>query len=146
MTIGNNKMGSQNRFTVISTEDRVFRFRFEGFLDDEFLDEWEEKIVEQYTKATLSFKGEPFINLADLRDLKPLTERARLLVERLMIISRKNNVYASINIKNPKSVFAEMGVRSAGEHTETNSYRIIVSSLEEAEDILKEKLEALRAR
>lgn len=136
-------MGDQKQFTVISAKDRVFRFRLEGFFDDDYLDEWEEEIVRQYTEATLLFKGEPFINFVDLRELKPLTKRGQFLVERLMKISKDNNLYFSINIKNPKSPIAEMGIHAAGTKTDTNSYRRIVSSLEEAEAILEEKLEEL---
>lgn len=137
------KMDHQGQFTVISAKDRVFRFRLEGFLDDDFLDEREEEIVRQYTEATLSFKGEPFINVVDLRDLKPLSKRGQLLVERLMKISKDNNLYFSINIRNAKSIIAELGIHAVGEKTETNSYRWIVSSMEEAEAILKEKLKEL---
>ena len=55
-----------------------------------------------------------------------------------MEFSKEHNIYCSININS--SVVAKMSVKSAGDNSHTNQFRIMAFSFKEAEKILEEKL------
>lgn len=124
-------------FQVVEVSDTHFHFRLGGFLDDTVLDQFGTEIIQQYQDAVDTFEGRPFINLADLRGLKPMPGRAKEMVADLMEYGKQRNLYYSINV-NP-SALSKMSIGDAGKMSKTSDLRVIVASMEEATRILKEK-------
>ena len=105
---------------------------------DEVLDAVGEEIKSEYCSVIDFFKGHAFINFVDLRELKVMPDRAKELVSELMAYGMERKLFYSINI-NPSTV-SKMSITTAGQMSDTQSKRVIVSTMEEGEEILKQKL------
>lgn len=124
-------------FEVLGTSRRTFHFRLSGFLSSEVLETHAAEIEQRYQRAVDSFAGKRFLVYADLRGLKPLSEKANELVQRLMAYGMARGLYFSVNIV--PSTLATISIRKAGQQTQTAAVRATVGTEAEAEALLAEK-------
>ncbi len=135
-------MNIEDYFKIISTTNNVFRFEFKGFFKDSVVDKIGDEIKRRYFRAVDSFLGKPFITYADLRGLHAMPPKGRAMVSELMSYGKQRNLFFSINI-NPSAV-STLSIHAAGNISLSNELRIIVTTQEEAESILEEKVAEMK--
>ena len=130
-------------FQVKQASEGVFRFKLSGFLDEERIPSVAPRIEDLYCHCVDGFRGQPFVVVADLRDLRVLTEEGEQMVRRLMRYGRTRGLYWSINIS--PSALTRMGLKNAAVFTDTEKLRSYVPDEPAAHTLLKQKLAEIAA-
>ncbi|MBN1887792.1 MAG: hypothetical protein JW850_07365 [Thermoflexales bacterium] len=124
-----------NYFEIISITDNVIHAQLRGSWSDRVMSQCSEEIQTRFEQAVLSLEGKKFILLADWSDSKILGPKAETHLARSMVIFKQNNGYKVVEVV-PKTL-VRIGLKQAANQTREDNFRIVVSTMAEAREVIK---------
>ncbi|MEI7646148.1 MAG: hypothetical protein WCJ55_17910 [Chloroflexales bacterium] len=117
-------------FEVVSTNDRVVHVRLKGFWTDALVAQISTQFLKQFNEAVDRMRGGRFLALADLTELKPPSEKTKESIAQAMRYAREHNLYKTVEVM--PSAVTRIAVRQAAEESGTDTFRVVVSTVEDA--------------
>jgi hypothetical protein len=134
--------GTSDYFEVISIEDNIIHAKLSGSWSDRVMEQFSEEIQTRFTEAVLSLKGKRFILLADWSESLILGSKAEAHLAQSMVIFKQNNGYKAVEIV-PKTL-VRIGLKQAATKTREDNFRIVVSTMAEAQEVIQRLQEDLK--
>lgn len=123
-------------YRVISVQDNVVHVEIKGFGDDRIIDQIGPQFLALYENAVKQCRGKRFITLADWSTCPVLGKKMIEYFSKAMLILKRYNGYKVVEVI-PKAL-AQIGVKTAAEQTGKDDFRIVVSSLAEAQKVIEQ--------
>ena len=128
-------MDISSYFNVIAIEDRVLHVELTGFWSDQVMEQLSPEIQAAFEKAVLSFGGKKFILLADWSGCPVFGPKAEKHLTESMMIFKRHNGLKVVEVV-PKTLI-RIGLRRAAIQTGEDDFRIVVSTIAEAQEVIE---------
>lgn len=128
------KVNIDDYYRIVSIQDNVIHVEIRGFWEDRIIDQIGPEFIALYENAVKQFQGKRYITLADWSTCPVLGKKMIEYFSKAMLVVKRNNGYKVVEII-PKAL-AQLGVKAAAEQTGKDDFRIVVSSLAEAQKVI----------
>jgi hypothetical protein len=122
-------------FEIISAEDRVVHVEHRGNWTDKVIEEMGEEFLRRWRKAVDSMGGERFIILADVSNFESVSPTLQKYLTKAMSYATERNVYKAVEIV--AKAQAQIGIKDAALRTGKDNFRIVVTSLARAKQMVE---------
>lgn len=136
------KVNIDDYHRIVSIQDNVIHVEIKGFWDDHVIDQIGTEFIARYENAIKQLHGKRFITLADWSTCPVLGKRMIEYLGKAMLLVKRYNGYKVVEVI-PKAL-AQMGIKTAAEQTGKDDFRIVVSSLAEAQKVIAQLKQELR--
>lgn len=128
-------MDISSYFEIVSIEDRLLHVELKGFWSDQVMERLSPEIQAAFEKAVIGFGGKRFILLADWSGCPVFGPKAEKHLTESMNIFKRHNGYKVVEVV-PKTL-VRIGLRKAAIQTGEDDFRIVVSTLAEAREVIE---------
>ena len=128
-------MSASDYIRLVSIKDNVIHIELDGFWSDQVIDQFGPEMQAVFENAVLSLRGKRYILLADWSGSPIFGRKAEAHVTQSMVIFKKYHGYKVVEVA-PKTLL-KMGLKKAAAQTEKDDFRIVVSTLAEAHEVIE---------
>ncbi|GAK55130.1 hypothetical protein U27_01961 [Candidatus Vecturithrix granuli] len=125
-----------NYYRVVSIQGNVIHVEIKGFWDDRIIDQIGPEFLRLYENAIKQLHGKRFITLADWSTCPVLGKKMIDYFSKAMLLVKRYNGHKVVEVI-PKAL-AQIGVKAAAEQTGKDDFRIVVTSLAEAQKAIEQ--------
>jgi hypothetical protein len=122
-------------YRIVSVKGRVLHAELKRSWSDKVMDQFSAEIQAMFTKAVKSFGGKRFILLADWSDSPIFGPKAEIHLAESMRIFKENNGYKVVEVV--PATLVKIGLKNAAARTGEDDFRIVVTSLAKAWEVIK---------
>lgn len=122
-------------FRIVSAEDHVVHIELKAFWSDEVIDQFGAEIQASVTRAIESLGGKRAILLADWSESPVFGRKAEEHLAQALTIFKQHNGYKVVEVV-PKTL-VKMGLTRVAAQTKEDDFRITVSTLAEAQEVIE---------
>ncbi len=123
-------------YNIVSIEDRVIHDEMKGFWSDQVIDQIGPEFLKLWEDAVTSLGGKPFITLTDWSACPVMTDKAKEYLAKAMTILKQHNGLKVVEVV-PKQT-TRFSIQAAARQAGEDDFRIVVATLSEALDLVKE--------
>jgi hypothetical protein len=128
-------------FRIISAENNVVHVEHRGSWTDEVIEQMGDEFFRLWKNAIDSMGGERFIVLADVSGFQAVGPKLKEYLTRCMSYAQTHNLWKSVEVISRAQ--AQVGVKDAALETGENDFRIVVTSLAQAQKVIEKLKEEL---
>ena len=122
-------------FRIVSAEDNVVHVEHRGNWTDEVIEQMGDEFFRLWKEAVDSMGEERFIALADVSNFESVSPKLEQYLTRAMSYALEHNMYKTVEVISKAQ--AQVGIKDAAMRTERPDFRIVVTSLASAQEIVE---------
>lgn len=122
-------------FRIVSAENSVVHVEHRGSWSDKVIEQMGDEFFRLWKDAVDSIGGERFIVLADLTDFRALGPKLQEYLTRAMSYAKTHNLYKAVEVVSQAQ--AQIGIKDAALATGKDDFRIVVTSLAQAQKVIE---------
>ncbi|WP_109829837.1 hypothetical protein [Reichenbachiella versicolor] len=129
-------MTDSDFFEVRNEDNEILHVKLKGFWSKTDAETEGERLIQKFESVVDSFESKDFITLADLSEFGTPTIETKAVIAKCMKYALDHGMYKSIQVIN-RSV-TKMSIDKTAQKVSSKDFRIVVTSLEEANDLIAE--------
>ena len=126
---------------IVSAEDNIIHVEHRGNWTDEVIEQMGDEFFRVWKNAVDSMEGERFIALADVSNFEAVSPTLQKYLTRAMSYAQTHNMYKTVEVISKAQ--AQLGLKDAALKTGRSDFRIFVTSLAKAQEMVEKLREEL---
>ena len=126
---------------IVSAENNVVHVEHRGNWTDEVIEQMGDEFFRLWKEAVDSMGDEPFIALADVSNFETVSPKLQKYLTRAMSYALTHNMYKTVEVISKAQ--AQVGIKDAALKTGKPDFRVFVTSLASALEMVKKLKEEL---